>query len=160
MEDISKINLNNQLNGLSINENSTIDLGIASKWSKIYSYIILGVGIFYILTIILAGFAFNYFSGFLGHTETLIIFCVLGFVMLLTLLFMYLLFSPLLKFSNNIQNYIILRNPNELENAFDNLRKYYKYQGIMIVSSVVIAFLAVFLIFIIFITGFSGILNQ
>lgn len=65
MEDISKINLNNQLNGLSINENSTIDLGIASKWSKIYSYIILGVGIFYILTIILAGFAFNYFSGFL-----------------------------------------------------------------------------------------------
>jgi hypothetical protein len=73
---------------------------------------------------------------------------------------MYLLFSPLLKFSNNIQNYIILRNPNELENAFDNLRKYYKYQGIMIVSSVVIAFLAVFLIFIIFITGFSGILNQ
>ena len=32
MEDISKINLNNQLNGLSINENSTIDLGIASKW--------------------------------------------------------------------------------------------------------------------------------
>lgn len=143
--------------GLEINNEISTYLNNAGKWTKFLSIVgFVGMGF-----MVMGGIVLSIVMAFIPSSETAdmpfpasllgLIYVILGSVYFIPLLY-------LLRFSNSIHQALRLKNQQQLTTAFLNLKKHYKFIGIMMI---VMLGLYALLFAIVIIAGlFTGITNM